>query len=122
MFANTKRAGFKRALERVQLNDDEPVGVRSLQGAQWEFVEVANVKLADFLQTFTSDDALRTAANSLVVRAAQAALTATKGAGFIAGHPAERGIRESMLFLVWSCPHQVASAMICELAHLGQPA
>ena len=67
-------------------------------------------------------DALRTAANSLVIRAAQAALTATKGAGFIAGHPAERGIRESMLFLVWSCPHQVASAMICELAHLGQPA
>jgi len=66
-------------------------------------------------------DALRTAANSLVVRAAQAALTATKGAGFIAGHPAERGVRESMLFLVWSCPQQVASAVICELAHLGQP-
>jgi hypothetical protein len=31
-------------------------------------------------------------------------------------------VRESMLFLVWSCPQQVASAMICELAHLGQPA
>ena len=67
-------------------------------------------------------DALRTAANSLVVRAAQAALTATKGAGFIAGHPAERGIRESMLFLVWSCPQQVASAVICELAHLDATA
>ena len=67
-------------------------------------------------------DALRTAANSLVVRAAQAALTATKGAGFIAGHPAERGVRESMLFLVWSCPQQVASALICELAHLDASA
>ena len=67
-------------------------------------------------------DTLRTAANSLVVRAAQAALTATKGAGFITGHPAERAVRESMLFLVWSCPQQVASAVLCELAHLDAPA
>jgi len=67
-------------------------------------------------------DRLRTAANSLVVRAAQAALTASKGAGFLAGHPAERGIREAMLFLVWSCPQQVASAVMCELAHLDRPA
>lgn len=66
-------------------------------------------------------DAVRAAANGLVVRAAQAALAATKGAGFVAGHPAERGVREAMLFLVWSCPQQVASAMICELAHLGHP-
>ncbi len=66
-------------------------------------------------------DSLRTAANSLVVRAAQAALTASKGAGFLSGHPAERGIRESMLFLVWSCPQQVAAAVMCELAHLDGP-
>ncbi len=67
-------------------------------------------------------DGLRTAANGLVVRAAQAALTASKGAGFIAGHPAERAVREAMLFLVWSCPQQVATAMLCELAHLDSPA
>jgi hypothetical protein len=39
-----------------------------------------------------------------VLRAGQAALTASKGAGFVAGHPAERLVRESMFFLVWSCP------------------
>ena len=72
--------------------------------------------------TAAARDGLRTSANSLVVRAAQAALTASKGAGFLAGHPAERGIREAMLFLVWSCPQQVAAAVMCELAHLDGPA
>ncbi|MFM8951869.1 MAG: acyl-CoA dehydrogenase family protein [Planctomycetaceae bacterium] len=63
-------------------------------------------------------DRLRTDANSLVIRAAQAALTATKGAGFVRGHPAERLARESLFFLVWSCPQAVATATLCELAGL----
>ena len=63
-------------------------------------------------------DRLRTDANSLVMRAAQAALTATKGAGFVRGHPAERLARESLFFLVWSCPQAVATATLCELAGL----
>ena len=63
-------------------------------------------------------DRLRAEATSLVVRAAQAALTASKGAGFVAGHPAERLVRESMFFLVWSCPQTVSSAVLCELAGL----
>jgi alkylation response protein AidB-like acyl-CoA dehydrogenase len=61
-------------------------------------------------------DRLRGDANSLVVRTAQAALTASKGAGFVAGHPAERLVRESLFFLVWSCPQTVADAMLCDLA------
>lgn len=61
-------------------------------------------------------DRLRAAANSLVVRAAQAALTASKGAGFVAGRPTERLVRESMFFLVWSCPQAVTDAVMCELA------
>jgi alkylation response protein AidB-like acyl-CoA dehydrogenase len=61
-------------------------------------------------------DRLRGDANSLVVRTAQAALTASKGAGFVAGHPAERLVRESLFFLVWSCPQTVAEAMLCDLA------
>ena len=61
-------------------------------------------------------DALRARANGLVVRAAQAALTASKGAGFVAGHPAERLVREAMFFLVWSCPQAVSTAVMCELA------
>lgn len=63
-------------------------------------------------------DRLRARANGLVVRAAQAALTASKGAGFVAGHPAERLVRESMFFLVWSCPQAVADAVMCDLAGL----
>jgi alkylation response protein AidB-like acyl-CoA dehydrogenase len=66
-------------------------------------------------------DRLRAHANGLVVRAAQAALTASKGAGFVTGHPAERLVRESMFFLVWSCPQSVTSAVMCELAGLGYP-
>jgi len=65
-------------------------------------------------------DALRADATGLVVRAAQAALTTAKGAGFVAGHPAERLARESLFFLVWSCPQSVAAAVLCDLA-TGQP-
>jgi alkylation response protein AidB-like acyl-CoA dehydrogenase len=63
-------------------------------------------------------DGLRVRANGLVVRAAQAALAASKGAGFVSGHPAERLVRESLFFLVWSCPQAVSSAVMCELAGL----
>jgi len=64
-------------------------------------------------------DRLRADANRLVVRAAQAALTASKGAGFVRGHPAERLARESLFFLVWSCPQAVSGAVLCELAGLA---
>lgn len=59
---------------------------------------------------------LRRRANSLAMRAAQSWLAATKGAGFVAGHPAERAVRESMFFLVWSCPQPVLNANLSELA------
>ena len=54
-------------------------------------------------------------ANGVVVRAAQAALVACKGAGFVHGHLAEQVVRESMFFLVWSCPQAVAHAVMCDL-------
>jgi len=59
---------------------------------------------------------LRSRANSLVLRATQAALTAAKGAGFVEGHPAGRWCREALFFLVWSCPQPVLNANLCELA------
>ncbi len=59
---------------------------------------------------------LRRRANSLVLRSAQTWLAATKGAGYVAGHPAERAVRESMFFLVWSCPQPVLAANLRELA------
>ncbi len=64
-------------------------------------------------------DALRSAANDLVLRAGQTALTASKGAGFVRGHPVERLVRESLFFLVWSCPQAVTDARLCELAGVG---
>ena len=60
-------------------------------------------------------EVLRRRANSLVTRCAQVWLAATKGAGFIAGHPAERAVRESMFFMVWSCPQPVLDANLREL-------
>jgi len=62
---------------------------------------------------------IRSRANSLVLRAAQAALAAAKGAGFMAGHPTGRWCREALFFLVWSCPQPVLAANLCELAGLN---
>lgn len=66
-----------------------------------------------------SKDELRRRANSLAVRASQASLVAAKGAGFVVGHPTGRFCRESLFFLVWSCPAPVAAAQLCEFAGLG---
>ena len=63
-----------------------------------------------------SPESLRQRANSLVLRAAQAWLASTKGAGYLAGHPAERAVRESMFFLVWSCPQLVLEGNLRELS------
>jgi alkylation response protein AidB-like acyl-CoA dehydrogenase len=64
----------------------------------------------------TSAEGIRRRANSLVVRAAQAWMAATKGAGYTVGHPAERAVRESLFFLVWSCPQLVLEGNLRELA------
>jgi alkylation response protein AidB-like acyl-CoA dehydrogenase len=62
---------------------------------------------------------LRVRANSLVLRATQAALAAAKGSGYVVGHPASRWCREALFFLVWSCPQPVMAANLCELAGLS---
>ncbi len=65
-----------------------------------------------------TNEALRARANSLVLRATQAALAAAKGTGYLVGHPAGRMAREALFFLVWSCPAPVLQANLCELAGL----
>ncbi|HEX4148340.1 MAG TPA: acyl-CoA dehydrogenase family protein [Pirellulales bacterium] len=65
-----------------------------------------------------SSEVLRTRANSLVLRATQAALAAAKGSGYVRGHPAGRWCKEALFFLVWSCPQPVIAAALCELAGL----
>jgi len=63
-------------------------------------------------------DQLRHRANSLAIRAAQVWLAATKGAGYTLGHPAERAVRESLFFLVWSCPQSVLESHLQDLCGL----
>jgi alkylation response protein AidB-like acyl-CoA dehydrogenase len=63
-----------------------------------------------------SATALRAGANSLVLRATQTALTASKGAGFVRSHPAQRWARQALFFLVWSCPRPAAEATLDSLA------
>ena len=80
---------------------------------------VADVlRLAGGEQVCSTED-LRSRANSLTLRASQAALTVAKGTGYVTGHPAGRWCREALFFLVWSCPQPVANAALCELAGLG---
>lgn len=63
-----------------------------------------------------SAESIRGRANSLALRSTQALLAASKGAGFVAGHFAERAVREAMFFLVWSCPQPVVNAALRQLA------
>lgn len=63
-----------------------------------------------------SAEAIRSRANSLALRSTQALLAASKGAGFVSGHFAERAVREAMFFLVWSCPQPVVDAALRSLA------
>jgi alkylation response protein AidB-like acyl-CoA dehydrogenase len=59
--------------------------------------------------------ALRAGANTLVLGATQAALTASKGTGFLRQHPAQRWARQALFFLVWSCPWPAAAATLARL-------
>lgn len=63
-----------------------------------------------------SAESIRGRANSLALRSTQALLAASKGAGFVTGHFAERAVREALFFLVWSCPQPVVDAALREMA------
>jgi hypothetical protein len=54
-----------------------------------------------------------------VLRATQAALTASKGTGFLRSHPAQRWARQALFFLVWSYPRPAAEATLAYLAPPG---
>lgn len=71
---------------------------------------------ADSADPVFSNESLRQRSNSFVLRASQAYLTATKGAGFTSAHRASRAVREAMFFLVWSCPQVVVDAQLREFA------
>jgi hypothetical protein len=64
---------------------------------------------------------LRGRANRLVLRATQTALTASKGAGFVHPHPAQRWARQALFFLVWSCPRPATEATLAYLIQDEEP-
>lgn len=64
-------------------------------------------------------ESVRQRANSLVLRVTQAWLAASKGAGYVLGHPAGRAVREALFFLVWSCPQPVVNAALREFTCRG---
>jgi alkylation response protein AidB-like acyl-CoA dehydrogenase len=65
-----------------------------------------------------TNESIRRRSNSLALRTTQSLMAASKGAGFVAGHPAERSVRKSMFFLVWSCPQPLMQAALREFACL----
>jgi alkylation response protein AidB-like acyl-CoA dehydrogenase len=59
--------------------------------------------------------ALRVRATRLALQATQAALTTSKGTGFVRPHPAQRWARQALFFLVWSCPRPAAEGILNHL-------
>ena len=118
---STLAVGLAEAATRWLMNEAEK---RSSLGApaeslrkDWQRAHDDLLAMAQGNQVCTNEE-LRTQANSLALRASQAALAAAKGTGYVVGHPAGRWCRESLFFLVWSCPQPVMDAQLCELAGL----
>jgi alkylation response protein AidB-like acyl-CoA dehydrogenase len=100
----------REAEVRAELSDT----AAALRG-QYQALHDELHRLADAAAVGEQAIALRARANSLVLSATQAALTTSKGAGFLKEHPAQRWARQALFFLVWSCPWPAAAAT---LAHL----
>lgn len=96
---------------------DDLLPVAEKLASDTQALRLSLLDLTEGRQSITPGE-LRQRANSLVLRATQAALSAAKGAGFVSGHVTGRMAREALFFLVWSCPQPVVSANLCELAQL----
>ena len=112
------RAAVDYLLEQARLRPDlAPVASRFQEELELRHAEL--MELAAGGSPCTKEQ-LRQGANSLVLRATQAALAAAKGTGFVRGHPAGRWAAEALFYLVWSCPQAVMQANLCQLAGLEQ--
>jgi alkylation response protein AidB-like acyl-CoA dehydrogenase len=89
----------------------------ALRRQQNELREEMHV-LADGGRPAAQAVALRARVNTLVLSVTQAALTASKGTGFLRQHPAQRWARQALFFLVWSCPWPAAAATLNQLTHI----
>jgi alkylation response protein AidB-like acyl-CoA dehydrogenase len=98
-----------------------------LKGMADRFERVRKRLRAELHQLALSDSALdaalalRSRANTLVLQGTQAALTVSKGTGYLRSHPAQRWARQALFFLVWSCPWPAAAATLDALALADEP-
>ncbi len=109
----TAAAGF---LKSESLQRPEVVDAAKALDTETRSLRHSLIALAKGEPTSLSAAELRGKANSLVLRATQAALSVAKGAGFTAEHPVGRWAKEALFFLVWSCPQPVVEANLSELA------
>ncbi len=100
---------------RVEFDDLKQSWKSTLRIVRDEILTVAEATASAPQQA----ESLRVKATTLALQLSQALLTASKGAGFVQGHPAERLVREALFFLVWSCPQAVAGELLRGFA--GQP-
>ena len=82
--------------------------LRSLRASMYHAVEEQSIA--------NSISSLRAKANSLAIRSVLSLLTAVKGSGYVAEHPAERSVREAMFFLIWACPEETAELVFEEFS------
>jgi len=85
--------------------------IDSLSG-EAEAIHTAMIGAAGSGEGSGAAESLRTRSTDLALRGSQALMTASKGAGFLAGHPAESLARQALFFLVWSCPQGVANQLL----------
>jgi butyryl-CoA dehydrogenase len=108
-------------LEQEAASRPELLGIAATLRRQHQALREEMHQLAGDAPVGEQAVALRARANALVLGATQAALTASKGAGFLRQHPAQRWARQALFFLVWSCPWPAAAATLAQLTALPQP-
>lgn len=104
----------REALSRPELTDVIQSLSEQLSKLRSELMTASATPLPPEVLKAAAED-LRLQANSLTARAAQAYVCSAKGAGFVRGHQAERFLRQSMFFQVWSCPPAVTQQRLSEL-------
>jgi len=96
----------EQAQSRLSLKETAQAFAEQLQHTKELLFGMANAQIeTDLIE-------LRLRANSIVMRATQAALVAAKGRRYVSGHCAERWCREALFFLVWSSPEALIQAQL----------
>jgi butyryl-CoA dehydrogenase len=106
------------ATEHLRREAESRPDLRDIAGRFEAARRAARERLHRLAETEPGPDdliAFRVECTRLALQASQVALTVSKGAGYVAPHPAQRWVRQSAFFLVWSCPRPAAEGIIAYL-------